>query len=500
MSSNSSRNNHIAVFFKGSIISLIGVLILGIINFLIRRTLALTLSSEDFGFLYSAISLCMIFLSYLDLGLNQSATILLSKSLSESNKKKSNSIYTIFLSTKFLCAFAVFLILAFTYKFWLNDFFKYKKFAPYFAIITILISNAIVSAPYAILTALKKFILLYASYIFSPLLILVTIFTIRINNEILVPAIIFPLSAFVVFIALSFLIAKFGFVPRYKYIKNSEALKSIFHLSKWVAISTAGLSTMYYLDSLMITYFRTLQEVALYNVALPVMQVAQSLMVIPNVFIPIVSEMWQKGEIRKIADICTIITEFFFYLLWPIIFTIILLSKHLIVFLFSSKFTDASTALIILFIGNIFFSLASFYMGTLNAGTNAKNVTYSIITGNIVNIILNITLIPVFGITGAATATTLSYFSILIFLFFKMQSTLKYQLKFFNKKTILIITIGLSGIILALLFSNHTLKIMLGIAFFLNIIYFIITYKKLKEYFNSISKIIFKNNNQSIIL
>lgn len=481
------NQSHVHTFIQGSVVSFIGVGVLGIVNYFIRRALALNLSTEDFGFLYSAMSLCMIFLSYLDLGLGQSAIILLAKSISERNIKKSNSIYTIFLSIKFLCALAVFLILAFTYKFWLYDFFKYNKATLYFAIITILITGAIVSAPYAVLTALKKFALFNVFQVLGPLIILTVLFVINLNDDVFVAAIIFPLSGFIIFIVLSVLIVKFGFYPKYKCLKDVETLKSIFHLSKWVAISTAGLSTMYYLDSLMITYFRSLDEVALYNVALPIMQIAQSLMVIPGVFIPIVSTMWQKGKTKEIADICAIITEFFLYLLWPIIFTIILLSKHLIILLFSAKFAEASNALIILFIGNIFFSLASFYMGTLNAGSDAKSVAVSIILGNIINIILNIVLVPAFGITGAASATALSYLSILVFLAFKMHKSLgdKFKKTGSNKK-LLLSAFGIAGVTIAVLFHNCGIQAIIGTVVALNLLYFTVTYIKLKEYFGTL--------------
>jgi O-antigen/teichoic acid export membrane protein len=64
----------------------------------------------------------------------------------------------------------------------------------------------------------------------------------------------------------------------------------------WVAVSTAGISSIYYLDTLCLTLLRSLDEVAIYNIALPLMQIAQCLMVFPVVFTPIAAEMWAKGD------------------------------------------------------------------------------------------------------------------------------------------------------------------------------------------------------------
>lgn len=191
--------------------------------------------------------------------------------------------------------------------------------------------------------------------------------------------------------------------------------------------------------------------------------------------------MWQEGKIKEISDICSVITEFFLYLLWPVIFTIILASKHLIIFLFSANFTEASTALIILFIGNIFFSLASFYMGTLNAGHNAKSVAISIILGNTINIILNIALVPIFGITGAATATALSYFSILVFLAFKMHKSFDgFFINMGNYKKFLLSTlVGIICVIIAVPFRNCHFEVAVFTLIISNLLYFIITYAKL---------------------
>lgn len=79
------NKRHLKSFLRGSVVSMIGVVSMGIMNYLIRRTLALNLSEIDYGFFYSAFALVMIVMVFLDLGLTQSTVILMSKSFAENN-------------------------------------------------------------------------------------------------------------------------------------------------------------------------------------------------------------------------------------------------------------------------------------------------------------------------------------------------------------------------------------------------------------------------------
>lgn len=487
------RESHTQTFIRGSAVSLLGFFVLGVINYLVRRYLSLNLSTTDFGFMYSAYSLCMLLLAYLDLGLGQSTTILLSKSMTENKTQEAKSIFSFFLSIRFISSFIVFLIMLATYRFWVHDFFKYDKLIPYFAIMTLLISGSLLSAMFSILTSVKRFITLTAFQISAPLLIFIYLYSVNINKEVIIPAILFPFAYFLIFFLIFFLLIKLDIVFSFRSLKNTPALHSIFHLSKWLAISFAGLSTVNYLDSISLTYFRTLEEVALYNIALPIMQIAQCLSVFPAVFIPIVSEMWHRNNTHEISRICKLVTEILLYILWPVSFTIILTSKYIIIILFSEKFVAASAPLIILFIGNIFFTIASFYMATLNSGTYAAKVAYSIIVCTGLNILLNFILVPFFGMVGAASATALSYIAISFILYHSLRKSLE-SFKFVISENLYIIIVGTLGIMTSLFFKDCNIFYTIILTLLLNALFVIITMRKL-NYFAASVIFLFKNNN-----
>jgi len=487
-------NNHLIILFKGSIISLFGTGCLGVLNYFVRRELALSLSLVDFGFIYSVMSLCNIFLAYLDMGLGQSATILISRALANKLRSLTNRYYLQIFTIKLLCALIVFVILGSTYKFWMIDFFKHSDATPFFILLSLIIIQAAGTAPNALVTALKKFGLLNFGQILVPLTILVIILFFNPLHNIKIYALAFPIAALVMFAFLFTAMACKGYLPKARSFKEFLKIGEIFHLSKWIAISTLGLTTMYYMDSLMLTWLDGLKAVGLYNVALPIMQIAQSLMVIPAVFLPIVAGMWTERKEQDIAAICGFISEITIYLLWPIAFSIILLAKYLIILLFSAKFTDAAPALMILFTGNILFSLANFYMGTLNAGKFAKLVAISIAIAAVVNIFLNYILIPYLSITGAAIATASSYLFITVFLFI----ILKKNLKAFSIDKIKILKFSFPGTICVLItlffdFAWHfNLLYILGYFILINLIYFSITFKTVFGYYKTARSILKK--------
>ena len=151
------KTNHAKTFMRGSIISLIGTGLLGLLNYLIRRKLSYSLSLTDFGFIYGALSLCSIFLAYIDIGLGQSAIILMSKAAEKKNKAQLNLYYLQYFMIKILAASVIFLIIAATYNFWVYDFLKYNNITPFFIILSMLFMQSILSAPSSVITALKKF-------------------------------------------------------------------------------------------------------------------------------------------------------------------------------------------------------------------------------------------------------------------------------------------------------------------------------------------------------
>lgn len=397
-------------FLHGSAVSMVGVGTLGIMNYFIRRTLLLNLSETDFGFFYSAFALVMVVMVFLDLGLSQSTTILMAKSFAANDLQKSSKIFTLTFIVKLILALSAFILMEALAPFLTQHYFKYPGSYTLLMLMFLLIpAQASESAFSSVITARKAFTT-------TNILLNIKIFIILVGVLFSVKAygiqacVIWFIMPSIVTVILAFKIVKnYGITLLPFRTVNYSGLKTIFALSSWIAISTAGISVMYYMDTICLTWLTGLKSVAMYNIALPIMQIAQSFFVFPAIFTPFVAEMWQTNNYAGIRRTC-FIASLLMLLTLPIFLLVGLhFGADIIALLFDKKFIAAAPAVTILWSGMVFFSIATFNINALNSGGKQKTVAYMVVTCVLINFILNVILIPKFDYIGAALATAITY-------------------------------------------------------------------------------------------
>ena len=136
-----------------------------------------------------------------------------------------------------------------------------------------------------------------------------------------------------------------------------------------------------------------------------------------------------KDEVCKIIKLC-----------WPICLIsticIIILGKPFIYIFYGSEYADAYLTTIICVFGTIFmifFKMISTY--NIINGRQKINLVLLLIS-NVINILLNVFLIPLYGTNGAAVASDISYFicAILFVSYFCKTEKLKLKQVIFLKK------------------------------------------------------------------
>ncbi len=89
-----------------------------------------------------------------------------------------------------------------------------------------------------------------------------------------------------------------------------------------------------------------------------------------------------------------------------------------------------------LLVGNFFMSLGTFLSVQYTVNKDSKGFLFSSSAGAVVNVVLNLILIPILGPMGAAIATMISYFSVFAF---RIRNTKKYiDIKAFDRKKMLL--------------------------------------------------------------
>ena len=175
------------------------------------------------------------------------------------------------------------------------------------------------------------------------------------------------------------------------------------------------------IDTLILTYFRPLSEVGIYNVILPsAMLFLYFGISISAVAFPIVSELWAKKDKIRLSEGIRLMHKYTFAIIIPAVFTIFTFSELFIKSFFSAEYVVGELAFRILLIGVLFYIVAGINTNIIAGIGKPKTATKIIVFSAIINIILNLILIPIMGIEGAAIATAISYLTALILSTYKV--------------------------------------------------------------------------------
>jgi O-antigen/teichoic acid export membrane protein len=163
-------------------------------------------------------------------------------------------------------------------------------------------------------------------------------------------------------------------------------------------------------DTLMLSYFRDTYEVGQYSAAYPI---ANGLIIVISSFgflyLPMASQLDAEDEHDEIDSIYTVSTKWIYLVTFPALLTFVLFAGDVVEIVFGGAYDEAPIALAILSVG--FFTNA---IGGRNRETiSALGVTTYLMVVNgfafAINVVLNLYLIPPYGLVGAAVASATAY-------------------------------------------------------------------------------------------
>ena len=203
---------------------------------------------------------------------------------------------------------------------------------------------------------------------------------------------------------------------------NSKYKKSVskeFISYSWPILFLSIISSIFYwIDSLTIGYFKSVTEVGFYNAVIPI---ALLFNIAPEIFLqlffPMVTREYALKKIELIRETSKQIGKWVIMINLPALILIFFFSEFIINILFGIEYAVAANSLRILSASAIFSSLFIISNNLMSMAGKSKIIFYDIMIVSIINIILNIVLIPMpvvfginnsLGINGAAIATTIS--------------------------------------------------------------------------------------------
>lgn len=189
----------------------------------------------------------------------------------------------------------------------------------------------------------------------------------------------------------------------------APAIKMLLIFGGYLVLASSIELVQLYTDSFMIGYFMTETDVGYYSAAITLSAaihiVPRAVSMITN---PTIATYWGKGEVDKIADLVNRVMKYTASLFIPLGFVIAFLSQPIIALIFGAEFRPAILPLQILVIRSVCGGIVT-SVGTALSSTAYVSMVFKL-SGvmAVINIILNLLLIPRWGITGAAIATALS--------------------------------------------------------------------------------------------
>lgn len=400
--------------FKNTLIVLLSSILGIIFGYGFRLILARSYPEEQFGLFYAVIAFFGIFSVVQSLGLDSALVKKISEYLAAGDENKIPSIYRLTLMLQTLSV-TIFSVILFIYAEPISGLIVHSSAAAdVFRMIAVFF---FISPLYNILLGILQGYQEMGAYAFWNLMrtisffvMLVAIMAMTTTRLAMIPAIAYVLGTIIMLVPLYFYVRKKKssvFAKPKSY--DVSAMKDIFVFGFSVSISVVLGSIIGYIDTIMLSFMTSLNQVAIYNVSFPIVQSIIGLVgVLAVILLPLSSEMSIKNAKAQLGAGISRITLYVSILLLPILITIMILPEIFLNALFGPTYISAAPVLQVLCVSAFFFSLAVINNSVLNGLGFPKLVLRAQVIVAIMVVVFNLLLIPFYGVMGVAITTLLS--------------------------------------------------------------------------------------------
>ena len=183
-------------------------------------------------------------------------------------------------------------------------------------------------------------------------------------------------------------------------------IKSLSVFSFWIFLTSGGMLVFSQADTVLIGYFMDNAYVGVYRIALQFTMVATfTTYAIRHTLFPRVSRWGKSDEMSLVEESLARAISYSLILAVPVFMGGVLLGDRLLYFFYGAEFAKGYLTLMILLavqVVNVFQYFFTMYLNALDYPKESFKITA---VGVVANIVLNMILIPVMGISGAAIAT-----------------------------------------------------------------------------------------------
>ena len=261
-------------------------------------------------------------------------------------------------------------------------------------------------------------------------------------------------------------------LPQLKKIKPIRVSKELVSFSlPLLMVATLSL-LMAWTDVLMLGYFDTVANVGIYSAVLNTgILLSFVFQGFSFIFTPLISEFYSRDQIKEIRKIYKSSTRWTFSITFPLFLLFILFPDNILKILFNEEFVSGSTSLIILSFGIMFSVFIGLARETITSIGKTKIIFYFTLIAASSNFIINLILIPIYGMVGAAIAMLVSLilWSLLPLLYIhKKMGVWPYDRNYLKPFFVSLSSVGTIYFLLKFIFkSTDTLILIVGFIIFI---------------------------------
>lgn len=419
--------NYVGKILRGTGLMFAMTFVAALFSYGTRVLVARKLGPEQYGLFASVLTFILFFLFFRDLGLGTALVNLIAKARVEENYNKIKTALVSVFCLQFLSSAFIGIILIIFSGYLSVHYFKVPESR---IILLILVAYTMTSFLYTISKGLLNGFQKTIPYsLMEPgknlFILLFTLLLFYFDYGILAAAIPYAFVCVALFFIFQPFVQREISFFKHKITDVKATTKELMAFGLPLMAADIGGKVIGYTDTLMLTYYASLSDVGIYNVVLPsalfFIQISRA---ISAIVFPISTELHYKKDMAKLSKGVSLLHQYCFVLIIPLIFGLFAFTDQFLLLFFGQEYVAGSMAFRILLVGSMFFILASVNNIIISSMGEPHQVTKIILISALLNIGLNIFMIPLFGINGAAASTAIAYASSLILSTRKLRKTL----------------------------------------------------------------------------
>jgi O-antigen/teichoic acid export membrane protein len=461
--------NYAEHIVKGSAFIFIISIITNFLGYVIRIFLARSLSPAEYGLIYAALSILGIANILRNMGMPDTLRKKVPEFLVKNSYVKIKSTMVFAFLLEFLYTIAIVSVIFIASDALAGNVLKSATGVP---ILLILCLSTLVTVGYQIINSTFQGLQRFKIYTLSDLstyglrTLFIVLFVapfgvLALPYAYLTASVIMTIAVYIVFIK------KFPKIIKARINLDKKLSKELLYFSAPMMMGYTASTIVTNLDTILLAFFRTPQDVALYQVALPL---ANLLLLVSSaitiVLLPTISELWSRKKHDMVGHMIGLVSKALFIIMIPLAMTMIAFPENVISMLFGESYVAAAPILQILSFATLIISMNSIFSSSFIGIGKPGLITKLTFIATAFNVAFNIVLIPTMGIRGAAFSLLTSSAVGFLLLSYYLRKHAKFRIQWLNIGKIFfdgLISVSLIFIIKTLLVLNPWVELFVSL-------------------------------------